>query len=501
MLVDRKGAVEYVVVGDRGRIELPDFRRIRTDLRRFRGLRCIHTHFGEAGLSREDLTDLSLLRLDTMTALDVTDDGRPGQVHTAHLSPDFDPPGGAARPELWRLLPPCDVHRLDLNYEAFIRDLEGEFVRKTSQLRRQEHAERAILLGVTTGPVDTERERMDELDELAYSADVQVIDRFVQRRASLDPRYLLGRGKLQELITRSMQLGATLLIFNQTLTPTQSRLIGRETDLKVIDRSQLILDIFSRRARSQEGKIQVELAQLQYLMPRLVEFDDSLSRLSGGIGGRGPGETSLEVNRRRIKDRIDLLAQKLAAIRTSRRQRRLGRQRRGAPVVSIIGYTNAGKSTLMNAMTRAAVPVEDKLFATLDPVSRRMRLPWGQEVIVSDTVGFIRELPPPLLEAFKATLEEIEDSALIIHLVDATSAQRDHHILTVERLLADLGLDGLPRLRVLNKADRLDPAEQAHLAQRYGDLTVSALRGDGLERLADEIRTALDAAAVSARSR
>ena len=363
--------------------------------------------------------------------------------------------------------------------------------------------ERALLVQAIIGrrSRDEAADSIAELERLADTAGARVAGSITQRRDRPDAGFFIGQGKLAEIQLACRASGANLVIFDNELSPVQVNNLDLAIGVKVIDRTELILQIFARRARTAESQIQVELAQLQYLMPRLVEFDDSLSRLSGGIGGRGPGETSLEVNRRRIKDRIDLLAQKLAAIRTSRRQRRLGRQRRGAPVVSIIGYTNAGKSTLMNAMTRAAVPVEDKLFATLDPVSRRMRLPWGQEVIVSDTVGFIRELPPPLLEAFKATLEEIEDSALIIHLVDATSAQRDHHILTVERLLADLGLDGLPRLRVLNKADRLDPAEQAHLAQRYGDLTVSALRGDGLEQLADEIRTALDAAAVSARSR
>ena len=491
VLVNRKGVVEYVIVGTREGLQLPDFKRIRTDMRRFRGLRCLHTHFGAAGLSQEDLTDLSLLRLDAMSAIEVDDEGRPGKIHTAHLAPDFKSGGQVALEGLWQLLPPTDVHSLQLDFEVLIRDLEAEFARHSPRQWSRESSERAILIGVTTGRVDEERERLDELEELAGSADLEVLDRFVQRRPRLDPRYLMGQGKLQQIIIISMQLGATLLVFNQNLTPTQARAICRQTDLKVIDRTQLILDIFARRAKSQEGKIQVELAQLKYLMPRLVEFDDALSRLTGGIGGRGPGETSLEVNKRRLKERMDRLEDKLEAVRQSRRQQRAQRQRKGMPKVSIVGYTNAGKSTLMNALTHARAGVEDKLFATLEPVSRRMRLPWHQEVVVSDTVGFIRDLPAELIEAFQATLEEIEDSALLIHLADASNPALEQQVRTVERLLAEIGLDHIPSLLVLNKADLLDPDYRLALSRRWEAMLISARDGQGVEALGQRVQALL----------
>jgi len=491
VLVNRKGVVEYVVVGTREGLELPDFKRTRTDMRRFRGLRCLHTHFGPAGLSQEDLTDLSLLRLDAMSAIEVDETGRPGKVHTAHLAPDFKSGGQVALDGLWQLLPPTDIHSLQLDFAALIRDLEAEFVRNMPRQWAGEESERAILIGVTTGRLEEERERLDELEELAGSADLEVLERFVQRRPRLDPRYLMGQGKLQQIIIISMQLGATLLVFNQDLTPTQARAICRQTDLKVIDRTQLILDIFARRATSQEGKIQVELAQLKYLMPRLVEFDDALSRLTGGIGGRGPGETSLEVNKRRLKDRMDRLEDKLESVRKARRQQRSQRQRKGMPKVSIVGYTNAGKSTLMNVLTHARAAVEDKLFATLEPVSRRMRLPWHQEVVVSDTVGFIRDLPTELREAFKATLEEIEDSALLIHLADASNPFLEQQVRTVERLLGEIGLDHIPSLLVLNKADLLDPEHREALARRWEAPLISARDSQGIEALMEQVQARL----------
>jgi len=488
VLVNRKGNVEYVIVGDRSKIELPDFKRVRAGLRRFRGLRCIHTHLGPEGLSRDDLTDLSLLRLDTITAVETNPQGRAEFVHTAHLIPDFQTGVDVTLTNIWKVLPKRHVSNIDLDFQSFIRDLESEFVRKMPGQWQQTTGERAILVGVTTGSIDEEKEQMAELRELAQSTDVTVLDNFVQKRSRFDPRFVMGRGKLQEIIIRSMQLGASLLIFNQDLTPNQIRTICRETDLKVIDRTQLILDIFARRALSLEGKIQVELAQLKYLMPRLVEFDDSLSRLTGGIGGRGPGETVLEVNKRRLQKRIALLEQKLEDIRKARKQRRHRRYRRSIPVISIVGYTNAGKSTLVNALTKSNVLVEDKLFATLDPVSRRLRLPRNQEIILSDTVGFIRDLPEELLNAFMATMEEIEDSSLILHLVDASNPSKQQHIASVEKILDHLDLDGIPKILIMNKVDALDEENKEVAGRQFPARCISALRGNGLEELVDLIR-------------
>jgi GTP-binding protein HflX len=285
----------------------------------------------------------------------------------------------------------------------------------------------------------------------------------------------MGKGRLKELIIEALNTGATLLIFDQDLSPSQMKAISELTELKVIDRAQLILDIFARRAHSRDGKVQVELAQLKYRLPRLSGRGTAMSRLMGGIGGRGPGEMKLEVDRRRVRDRIHLLEKKLGSLAEARRQRKQRRVQRGVPIVSIVGYTNAGKSTLLNSLTRSATFVEDKLFATLDTASRRLRFPREREVIITDTVGFIRDLPKDLMAAFKATLEELEDADLLLHLVDASNPRLQQQIESVEKTLDELGLLGKPRLLVLNKTDMLGSGEALNLARRYGSVTICAL--------------------------
>ncbi len=295
-----------------------------------------------------------------------------------------------------------------------------------------------------------------------------------------------------------MQLGADAIIFDCELQPAQVRAISEVTDLKVIDRSQLILDIFAQRAQSHEGKIQVELAQLKYILPRLVVGQNSaFSRLAGGIGGRGPGETKLETDRRRVRDRIHRLETELAAQRTRREQRRKERLRHGVPIISIVGYTNAGKSTLLNALTASQVLAEERMFATLDPTTRRLRLPREQEVIINDTVGFIRDLPPDLLAAFRSTLEEIAGSCLLIHLVDAANPRSRQQIDSVDRILRELGFDQIPRLLVFNKSDMVDAATVEAImricrAEAGSDcLAISALSPRTLEPLLRRIGGAL----------
>ena len=290
-----------------------------------------------------------------------------------------------------------------------------------------------------------------ELRELARTAGVEVLDSVLQMRREPDPRYLIGRGKLEELNLRAMQLGADLLIFDRNLSPSQAAHIAEETSLKVLDRTQLILDIFAQRAQSADGKLQVELAQLKYLLPRLAQSDDSLSRLAGGIGGRGPGETKLEIDRRRVRDRIAHLERRIEHLSRERQVRRGRRERRELPVISIVGYTNAGKSTLLNALTHSEVLAEDKLFATLDPTSRRLRFPEEREVIITDTVGFIRDLPQDLVAAFRATLEELDDADLLLHVVDASDPAHDAQVEAVEQILETLGLLSKPRILVWNK--------------------------------------------------
>ena len=458
-LIDRKGYVEYVIVGDARRIELPDLKRTRVAADRFRGLRCVHTHLRGEELTQDDLTDLALLRLDLMVSLDVDErTGLPGMVRAAHLLPttvaELDAGNGAAP---YAFLEPQIPSQLDVDFLSLINSLEEEMARNRRVARRAEARDRTILVGVTTGSTYEAEESMAELQELATSAGVVVLDSVIQRRSAIDPRTVLGKGKLEELLVRALQLGADLIVFDRELQPAQVRSLSEATDLKVIDRSQLILDIFAQRAQSREGKIQVELAQMKYLLPRLIAGQDSaFSRLAGGIGGRGPGETKLETDRRRVRDRINRLEKEINSLSLRRQERRKERVRREFPIISIVGYTNAGKSTLLNSLTSSHVHAEQRMFATLDPTSRRLRLPREQEVIINDTVGFIRDLPPDLLTAFRATLEEISDSDLLIHLVDAVNPRWQQQLESVERILTELNFNQIPRLTVFNKADLLD---------------------------------------------
>lgn len=448
------------MVGDNRAIELPDFKRVRVATGRFRGLRCVHTHLRGEQLTQDDLTDLALLRLDLMAAIDVDGQtGLPGMIRAAHLLPlHAGELENAGTPDLYSFLEPSMASQLDLDFLALIESLEEEMARNRQTARRAEVRDRTILVGVATGSLADAEESMAELAELATSAGVVVQDRIIQRRAEIDPRTVLGRGKLDEIIIRALQLGADLLVFDRELSPAQVRSLSEATDLKVIDRSQLILDIFAQRAQSKEGKIQVELAQLKYLLPRLIAGQDSaFSRLAGGIGGRGPGETKLETDRRRVRDRVNRLEKEIEAQRYRRQERRKGRTRQQLPVISIVGYTNAGKSTLLNSLTKSAVHAEQRMFATLDPTSRRLRLPREQEVIINDTVGFIRALPPDLLSAFRATLEEISDSSLLIHAVDISNPRWTQQVQSVKRILSELKLADIPSILALNKADLLKP--------------------------------------------
>jgi GTP-binding protein HflX len=478
VLLDRKGAVQWVMVGDAHGLELPDVGRARAGSHRLRGLRLVHTRLDGDPLTRDDHTDLALLRLDLVAAVQVLEDGLPGKVHLAHLLPEN--PSGA----LWKDETAPSVHELGTDALALASALESEFARAQSA-RRTGGRERAILVGVGgrgRGRAEAEAS-LAELAELARTAGVEVIDAVLQMRREVDPRTLIGKGKLEDLLLRSMQLMADVIVFDADLSPSQAIHIAEATSLKILDRTQLILDIFAQRAHSADGKLQVELAQLRYLYPRLVGRDDSLSRLAGGIGGRGPGETKLEIDRRRVRDRMAALERRIAALSGSRAVRRRKRNEAGLPVLSIVGYTNAGKSTLLNALTGSAVLAEDVLFATLDPSSRRLRFPRDREVIVTDTVGFIRDLPEDLLAAFRATLEELHDADLLLHVVDAADPRMDDRVLAVEAILRDLGLSGKPRLLVLNKIDRLPPGQGETLAHLRDGVAVSAAEKRGLEEL------------------
>lgn len=490
-LIDRKGHVQYVMVGDNRRIELPDFKRVRVASGRFRGLRFVHTHLRSEDLTQDDLTDLALLRLDLMVAIDVDpDNGLPGLVKAAHLLPMHageHKQNGPAAP--YAFLTPQLPTQLTTDFLDLINSLEEEMARNRRSGRAASSRDRTILVNVTTGSLADAEESMAELEELANSAGVVVQDRIIQRRSAIDPRTVVGKGKLEELLVRALQLGADMLLFERELSPAQVRSLNEATDLKILDRSQLILDIFAQRAQSKEGKIQVELAQLKYLLPRLITGQDSaFSRLAGGIGGRGPGETKLETDRRRVRDRINRLEKEIEHQRTRRQERRKGRQRNALPIISIVGYTNAGKSTLLNTLTNSRVSAEQRMFATLDPTSRRLRLPREQEVIINDTVGFIRDLPPDLLSAFRATLEEISDSNLLLHLVDAANPRFQQQIESVERILGELKLTEIPTLLMLNKTDLLSNEELGNIIKQTSRdgrdvIAISALKPATLDRL------------------
>jgi GTP-binding protein HflX len=471
LIIDRSGEVKYVVLGDDREIVIPDLSGYGMGRSGLRGLRCIHTHLKGEPLSQDDLNDLALLRLDMMVSLAVGDDGLPGAVDYAHLIPP-DPEG-----QIHLLQKASSIYALDLDFGSFIRALDAELERSRSEsLDLGDTREKAILLSVTQTPLREAEDALDELTELARTADVVVLDRIMQRSRKINPRSLMGEGKLKEVVISALHRGATLLVFDQDLTPVQARTIAAMTDLKVIDRSQLILDIFARRAHTLDGKVQVELAQLKYILPRLSGKGTEMSRLMGGIGGRGPGETKLETDRRRIRDRISRLEKQLASLSKGRLQRRQKRIKKGVPIVSIVGYTNAGKSTLLNALTQSEVFTEDLLFATLDTSTRRLRFPEDREVIITDTVGFIRQLPKSLMGAFKATLEEMVDAHLLLHVVDISNPRFEEQIRAVDRILSDLDLEEIPRILVFNKIDLIPDEEVAPLCRRFEAIAVSAQR-------------------------
>lgn len=482
VLITRKGEVAFVIVGDNKHVSIPDLSKYRLGAGRLKGLRCIHTHLNAEPLSEEDLTDLVLLGLDLMVCVQVDDKGIPGHISFANILPDNRNGKG------WMVNQVTDIGQLDLNFMEMIQSLETELSR-TRIGRSLKKRERALLVGVTTGPRWQEEAYLDELEDLAKSDKIEVVGRVVHLIKRADPRFLIRKGKLGELALQCLQTGSNLLIFDHELTPAQVKSLTDFTELKIIDRSQLILDIFAERAVTREGKIQVELAQLKYLLPRLATKNTAMSRLTGGIGGRGPGETKLEINRRRVRERIGRLNQELKEIKQQREGRRRRRAVRGTPVISIIGYTNAGKSTLLNTLTHSHIGAKDRLFETLDPSSRRLRFPRDREVIITDTVGFIRNLPKSLMEAFASTLEELHDADLLLHVVDAASSHLEDQIHTVDEILVGLELQRIPRILVLNKADLLNLNEISALSKTMGGVAISAIHPPSLTKLMEKIET------------
>jgi len=492
VLVNREGRIEEVIVGTREILYLPDLGRYRLGSGRLRRLRLLFSDLSRSGteaqIPHDIYTDLEKLRLDCVVSL--REERGAVQAKMAHLMPLLDEAIAPIQVEAVG-----DLGRLNLDFTSFIEGVEQELLR--SQPPRRAKGEGVLLVGVYDSNLQEAQSSMAELRELARTAGLDVRGEVIQRRKP-DPRTLLGKGKLEEVILRCLRHEAEMLVFDTELKPHQWRVITNSTELKVLDRSMLILDIFAQRATSRDGKVQVELAQLKYNLPRLVEKDVGLSRLTGGIGGRGPGETKLEIGRRRIRDRVRQLEKEIEQLQKGRDLRRVRREKNKVPLVSLLGYTNVGKSSLFNRLTKGDVLAEDKLFATLDPSQRQMGLPPLKEneealvVVLSDTVGFIRDLPTELVNAFRATLEELTHADLLIHVADVSDENWEEKRASVEKLLSEIKLGDIPILQVGNKMDLVDREQIEALSTSEPELiAVSAISGDGLERLRREIRLTL----------
>jgi len=490
LLIDRQGRITCVIVGDNRRIVIPDLSGYRTAHGRLNGLRCIHTHLNNEPLSRDDLTDLALLKLDMMAAVTLTKDGEPHEIHIGHILPKS--PEGSS----YNILPPVKPNLLDIGCIELIQAIETELAQATPAHKAGGTRERAILVSVSADSKDNASDSMDELKELAISGGIEVLETVIQHRSRPDSRFLMGHGKLGELSLSALQEGASMMIFDQELNPSQIRSITNQTEIKVIDRTQLILDIFAQRARTREGKLQVELAQFKYLLPRLVTKNTAMSRLTGGIGGRGPGETKLELNRRLVRNRINRLEKEIEMVIRQRRQQRAKRSKKSLPVISIIGYTNAGKSTLLNKLTKSNVLAEKRLFATLDPSSRRLKFPKETEVIITDTVGFIKNIPKDLLVAFRATLEELNNADLLLHVIDIGNPRFEDQIESVERLLSDLNLNKIPMLRVFNKQDLVKKETVENLFRLYDSIPISANSESTLAPLIEKMEHSIESICI-----
>lgn len=500
LLLDRQGRPEMVIAGEPSSIFIPELSRTRQTQGRLRGLRILHTHLSDELLSQEDLMDMLFLRLDSFSVLTVNQYGEPLRFQTAHLlppNPENDP---------YRIFDPVAWDRVDIDFAAQTLALEEELARTVEAVRETGpsqgavasgtgRAQRAVLVSVSTQPRVIQEQCIEELKELARSAGVECAGTMIQRVQSMNPRHILGKGKLAELEVLALRGNADLIVFDDELLPAQLAYLADITERKVLDRTQLILDVFAQRASTKAGKLQVEMAQLKYALPRLAGSgrNRAFDRLAGGIGGRGPGETKLETDRRKIRDRIARIKGELDALRRQRAFVRARRAKTGIPLASLVGYTNAGKSTLLNVLTKSEVLAADKLFATLDTTTRRLRVPDEREVILADTVGFIRKLPKELKEAFRATLEELEAADLFIHVADASHPDLDRQIAAVSTILDDLELGNVPTILVLNKWDRVAEEEKEGILERYpGSQLVSALRGENLDGLAQAIASRID---------
>lgn len=485
LLIDRKGRVQLILVGRQDGLFIPELERARTATTRLRGVRLLHTHLNKEGLNQEDLMDLLFLRLDSINVITVSPDGMPMQWQTAHLLPPT-----AGKPYLVEDMRPWDQPQCELAATALA--LEEELAKDTKDSDKGQLNEEKRCLLISFSPLSRhiQESNLDELAELAKTCGLTVAGRMVQRVRR--GNYSLGKGKMAELEVLALSCRATILIFDGELAPAQLHNLADITERKVLDRTQLILDIFAQHAVTKAGKLQVELARLKYALPRLTGKNRTMDRLMGGIGGRGLGETKLEIDKRRTRERMGRLKGELENLRRQRAFVRRSRAKGGIPLAALVGYTNAGKSTLLNTLTRSHVLTENKLFATLDTTTRRLRFPEQKEIVIADTVGFIRNLPDELMEAFRATLEELESADLLIHVADASHQDLFQQIDSVQDILIQLGLEVIPCLLVLNKWDKVPEAAKEDLLQNFPNaIPVSAVQGTGLEALLGQIEERL----------
>lgn len=480
--ITRKGKIIEVSVGDSTTVGLMPVKGKRSE-NRLSGIRCIHTHpGGSAQLSDVDFSALEILNLDAMAAVGLISGNEP------EISVGIRNPETARENDKFLIYGPVPLEDLDKqNLMEIIKLVEREYSTNGGFITDTVPVEKAILFAVLKKgiPEESLKGSLDELAQLAKTAGVEVLASGFQSRQKPDVATYIGKGKAHELSLEAQALGANVIIFDDELTPAQQRNLEVITNVKIIDRTALILDIFAQRARTMEGKLQVELAQLNYLLPRLTGLGTALSRLGGGIGTRGPGETKLEVDRRRIRKRISDINRQIEAVKKNREMQRINRKTTPVPVVSLCGYTNSGKSTLLNRLTDSDVLAEDKLFATLDPTTRRLDLPDNKTILLSDTVGFINKIPHHLIAAFRATLEEVIEADILVHVVDLSHPAMEQQMNSVLCLLTDLGTSNKPMITVFNKIDKLsDISIVNNLEKRVPDsVFISAVTGEGIDQL------------------
>ncbi|AFZ45389.1 GTP-binding protein HflX [Halothece sp. PCC 7418] len=500
--INRRGQVIRVGVGSPRETQIPPLELPRYGAKRLSGIRCVTTALKSDPPKKPSLTAMVLQRLDVLVTLTLTGQGfqrRGGgatgyveSAYLAHLAPESDP--NREQGLYWTVSPPLSLDVVtQQDFLDLVEGLEAEFEREYVAQQVDISHQRVVVVGLMTADLDHQQfaDGLAEVTRLVDTAGGEVLQTITQRRSRPHPQTVIGAGKVQEIAIAVQTLGASLVAFDQDLTPAQARNLEQEIGVRVIDRTELILDIFAQRARSRAGKLQVELAQLEYLLPRLVGRGEAMSRLGGGIGTRGPGETKLETERRRIQKRVSRLQQEVNQLQSHRSRMRQQRQKQEVPTIAVVGYTNAGKSTLLNNLTHAEIYAEDQLFATLDPTTRRLNVPCQGEmktILLTDTVGFIKELPPALIDAFRATLEEVSEADAMLHVVDLSHSAWESQIESVSKILEAMPIMPPESLLVFNKIDQVDSETLSYAKEHFPEAVyISAEKRLGLETLREKM--------------